>query len=45
MQDYRIINCDQVTLLETIPADEFWPYFNDNIYPMSPEQKVGYMNT
>lgn len=45
MQDYRLINCNQVELIETIPVDEFWPYFNENIYPMSPEQKAGYMNT
>lgn len=45
MQDYRIINCDQVVLIESIPAGEFWPYFNENIYPMSPDQKAGYMNT
>lgn len=46
MQNYRTINCNQVDLIEKIPAtDEFWPYFNENIYPMSPAQKAGFMNS
>ena len=45
LQDYRLINCNQCLLLEQIPAGEFWPYFNENIYPMSPEQKAGFMNS
>ena len=43
MQDYRCINLAQVNILETVPVSEFWPYFNENIYPMSPEQKITYM--
>jgi len=46
MQDYRCINMAQCDLIEEIPAtDDFWTYFNDNIYPMSAEQKVNFMNT
>jgi len=46
MQNYRTINCNQVDLIEKIPAtEEFWTYFNDNIYPMSPAQKAGFMNS
>tara|TARA_R110001592_G_C12560298_1_gene691112 strand:+ start:111 stop:485 length:375 start_codon:yes stop_codon:yes gene_type:complete len=45
MQNYRTINCNQVDLIKEIPASEFWPYFNENIYPMSAEQKAGYINS
>ncbi len=46
MQDYRCINASSVDLIQEIPAnDDFWDYFNTNIYPMSPDQKMNYMNT
>tara|TARA_R110000796_G_scaffold20781_5_gene61677 strand:+ start:21825 stop:22202 length:378 start_codon:yes stop_codon:yes gene_type:complete len=46
MQSYRNINMGQCDLIEQIPAaEEFWTYFNDNIYPMSAEQKANFMNT
>lgn len=46
MQDYRNISMDQCELIQQIPAnDEFWTYFNENIYPMSAEQKFSFMNT
>ena len=44
MQDYRIISLDDCDLVKKIPADEtFWDYFNTNIYPMTTDQKVGFM--
>ena len=46
MQDYRNISMDQCELINQIPAnEEFWEYFNKNIYPMSVEQKLNFMNT
>ena len=46
MQDYRNINCNQVDLIQEIPANEdFWIYFNENIYPMSAGQKLNFMNS
>ena len=46
MQDYRNVNMNQCDLVQQFPAtDEFWTYFNDNIYPMSGEQKLSYMNS
>ena len=46
MQDYRNISMDQCELIQQLPAnDEFWPYFNNNIYPMSPAQKSNFMNS
>jgi len=44
MQDYRIISLDDCDLIQKIPADEtFWEYFNKNIYPMTADQKVSFM--
>ena len=46
MQNYRNINMNQCDLIQEIPAnDDFWVYFNENIYPMSGEQKVNFMNS
>lgn len=46
MQDYRNVSMDQCDLIREIPAnEEFWKYFNTNIYPMSPEQKLTFMNS
>lgn len=46
MQDYRNINMSQCNLIQEIPAnDDFWIYFNENIYPMSPKQKFDFMNS
>ena len=46
MQDYRNINMNQCDLIQQIPAnDDFWIYFNENLYPMSPEQKFNFMNS
>ena len=45
MQDYRIISFEQCNLIQQIPADDnFWKYFNENIYPMTTEQKINFMN-
>ena len=46
MQEFRMINADNCTLLTTLPGDDtFWEYFNDKILPMKIEEKVGFMNT
>ena len=46
MQNYRNINMNQCDLIQEIPAsDDFWAYFNENIYPMSAEQKANFMNS
>ena len=39
-QDYRMINCDNVTVIAQIPGDdEFWNYFNTTLSRMSAAQK------
>lgn len=46
MQDFRSISADEVEVITVIPADdEFWPYFNENILPMSAEQKQSFINS
>ena len=45
MQQYRTISMNSCDLIQQIPNDEFWEYFNENIYPMSPEQKFNFMNS
>lgn len=45
MQDYRNVAMNSCTLIQQIPATDWWEYFNENIYPMSPEQKLSFMNS
>jgi hypothetical protein len=45
MQDYRNVAMDSCNLIQTIPANEWWGYFNENIYPMNPAQKANFMNS
>ena len=45
MQDYRSINMDSCQVISVIPAnDQFWNYFTEKIVPMSPEDKLGFMD-
>lgn len=46
MQDYRNISADFCFLIQRIPADEtFWEYYNKNLYQMSAEAKMNYMDS
>ena len=45
MQDYRCINAAQCDLITTIPINEFWNYFNEQLAPLSPGDKINYMNS
>ena len=45
MQNYRQINCDNVDLIETIPAnDKFWEYYVDKIENMTQQEKINFQN-
>ena len=45
MQSYRNISMDMCYLVQQMPADDtFWPFFNEKIYPMSPNEKLRYMD-
>lgn len=47
-QDYRAVSVDNCELISQIPISgdgrEFWEYFNETIYPMTPAQKEAFMN-
>lgn len=46
MQDFRCINMDSCDLLQSFPAnDTFWKYFNENIFTMSTQQKINFMQS
>lgn len=46
MQDWRNVSLDFCFLINKYPADEtFWEYFNKNIFPMSANEKLRYMDT
>ncbi len=45
MQGWRMVSMDSCEVINTIPENEFFEYFNENIYPMSADEKRGYMGT
>lgn len=46
MQDFRCVNMDSCDLVRSVPANEdFWKFFNENIYIMSTQQKLLFMDT
>lgn len=45
MQDYRNVNCDDVEVVATIPANEkFWEYFANVMQNMTPQEKLNFQN-
>lgn len=45
MQDWRMVSMDNCDIVTTIKEQDFWKYFNDTLLKMSPEQKIGYMDS
>ena len=45
MQGWRMVSMDNCQIVNTIPEGEFFEYFNQNIYPMSADEKRRYMGT
>ena len=46
MQNFRCISMDSCEMIQSVPAnEEFWKFFNENIYIMSTQQKINFMNT
>jgi len=47
-QDYRFISADNVELVSQMPVTgdgrDFWEYFNNTIYPMTPGEKENFFN-
>lgn len=45
MQNYRNVNCDDVEVVATIPANEkFWEYFANVLQKMTPAEKMAFQN-
>jgi len=46
MQDYRNVSMEQCHLRQTVPGDDtFWKYFNDVLLKMTPAQKQQFMDS
>jgi len=45
MQGWRMVSMDSCQVINTILENEFFDYFNENIYPMSADEKRKYMGT
>ena len=44
VQDFRCISVDDCNILAMIETEEeFWKYYNDVLYPMTPKQKTAFM--
>lgn len=44
MQDYRNVSMEYCYIVQTIPPEGFWEYYNKVLYPMSPSEKMHYMD-
>lgn len=46
MQSFRMVPAESVSVITTYTGDDtFWNYFNENIIPMSTEQKIQFMSS
>lgn len=45
MQSWRMVSLDNCEIVNTIPENEFFEYFNEKIYPMTADEKRAYMGT
>lgn len=46
MQDFRCISVDNCDIIQSVPAnDDFWKFFNENIFILSTQQKINFMNS
>jgi hypothetical protein len=43
MQDWRMVSMDSCDLIKTIPSNDFWEYFNNNISSMTIQEKNQFM--
>ena len=47
-QDWRMVNtesCNIISVIPTSPADAFWDYFNVSVLPLSPSDKLNFINS
>lgn len=45
MQDYRNVSMENCYLVQQIPPENFWQYYNKVLYPMSANEKMMYMDS
>ena len=45
MQDYRNINMDDCDLIQVIPPEKFWDFFEKKLAVLSPREKMRYMDS
>lgn len=46
MQNYRVVPAETATIINQYPAnDTFWAFFNKEIYPLSTQQKINFMDS
>lgn len=45
MQGWRMVNMDNCEIVNTIPENNFFDYFNENIYTMTADEKRAFMGT
>lgn len=45
MQDWRMVGVESCQVINTIPEEEFWKYFNETLMKMSTGQKMAYMDS
>jgi hypothetical protein len=46
MQNYRVVSAETAVVINQYPADStFWEFFNKNIYVMSQQEKINFMDT
>lgn len=45
MQDYRNINMDDCDMVQIIPSDKFWEFFEKKLAVLSPREKMRYMDS
>lgn len=43
-QDYRQIPCESVSIIDTVPEQFFWKFYNDELRPMSKQDKIKFMH-
>jgi len=44
MQDYRNVSMERCYIVQTIPPENFWEYYNNVLYTMSANEKMQYMD-
>jgi hypothetical protein len=44
MQDYRNVSMERCYIVQAIPPENFWEYYNNVLYTMSANEKMQYMD-